>query len=309
MNKSLQIRWYKRIITVIALAYLLSGFYSTESGQTAMVLRFGKLVKLKTEPGISYSLPAPFEKIMKVRVKQVNKIMLESDRKSGVEDITGDENMIEVRAVINFDVKDPVQYLFNVGNPSEIIESVSKRYLSGELAQRAVDDIMTSEKSVLKIILKNKIQQKLDELHAGVRIISIEFTDIVPPSNVSHAFKAVSDAREKKQRIMKEAEGYANTVIPKSRGEAVSIISSANAYAKEIVDKATSDTSAFTALCHEYRQQPEITARLRYLESMQRIFNRAKIIIDSDPKNSIYYIDKDSKPDLNGKTPGGKREG
>lgn len=287
-------------IIALLLTYFATGIYSIESGQHALILRFGKVVGKATSPGINYHLPPPFEKVIKVHVRQVQKVLLKGKRGAVIESYTGDENLMLVRTVVNYDVKEPEKYLFNVCDARLIIESAGQMCLSEELAKLTVDDVMTTGKSVLRLVLKRKIQETLDELGVGVRVISVELTDIAPPQNVSKAFKAVSDAREKKQRIIKEAEGYANTVIPKARGEASSILSQAQAYAKEKTELAQAKTGAFNALYAEYIRKPEITARLRYLQTVQILFNRSQVMIDANPAQSTYYIGKDLKSKGNG---------
>ena len=284
------------ILIIICLAiYLGSGLYTLQSGQEAVVLRFGKEIAHASNPGINYHLPRPFEKVQRVHVRQVQKIMVEGGKNRGIEGFTGDENLLLVRAVINYDVKDLHAYLFNIAAQKPLIVSAAEMCMNEEMAGLAVDDIMTTGKSVLRLLLKSRIQAELDALQAGVRIISVELTDIAPPKNVSQAFKAVSDAREKKQRIIKESEGYANSIVPRARGEASSLISGAEAYREETLNLAHARTEAFTALNTEYRKNPSLTARLKYLEALQRIYQKCGVTIDADPANSTYYIGKDGK--------------
>ena len=289
-------KYYRLFLIIAAVAlglYLVTGFYTLQSGQEAVVLRFGQETALKKNPGINYHLPRPFERVQKVHVRQVQKVMVESGKGKGVEGFTGDENLLLVRSVINFDVRDLHSYLFNIADQPAVIIYASEMCLNEEIAGLSVDDIMTTGKSVLRLVLKDRIQAEMDALHAGVRIISVELTDIAPPNNVSQAFKSVSDAREKKQRIIKEAEGYANATVPRARGEAASIISGAQAYREEALNLAQARTEAFTALNTEYRKNPSLTAKLKYLETLQRIYQKCGVTIDSDPSNSTYYIGKD----------------
>ena len=277
---------------VIVLGYLASGVYSLQSGQHALILRFGKVVDEVTESGINYHLPAPFEKALKAHVRQVQKVQIQQRRGAGVEGFTGDENLILVRAAVNYDVKNLTGYLLNVQDAKSVIESAGRMCLSAELARMKVDDVMTIGKSILRLVLKDKIQKTLDSLNIGVRIISVELTDVAPPKNVSMAFKAVSDAREKKQRIIKESEGYANSIIPKARGQASSILSQANAYANETSNLAQARVEAFRVLNEEYTKNPNITARQRYLETLQNIYQKCRVMIDGNPSQSTYYIGK-----------------
>jgi len=280
------------IVILVLLGYFASGIYSLRSGQHALILRFGKVVDEVTASGINYHLPAPFEKAFKVHVRQVQKVQIQQQRGGGVEGFTGDENLLLIRAAVNYDVKNLTHYLLNVEEAKSVIESAGRMCLSAELTKMKVDDVMTVGKSVMRLVLKERIQETLDSLKLGVRVISVELTDIAPPKNVSMAFKAVSDAREKKQRIIKESEGYANSTIPKARGEAISIVYQAAAYASETLNLAQARVEAFKALKKEYANNPDITAKQRYLETLQRIYQKCKVMIDGSPSQSTYYIGK-----------------
>lgn len=277
-------------IVILTAAYLCTGIYSLQSGQNALVLRFGKVVTEVTDPGIHYHLPFPFEKVLKVRVSEVKKVSLKGDLEDSLEVLTGDENLIQVDAIINYDIKNLSHYLFNSQKPEELIVSVGQMFLSRELGKMMVDNVLTIGKSMLRLVMKEKIQQVLDKLKTGVRVISVELIDISPPSPVSPSFKAVSDSREKKHEIIKEAEGYANSVIPRARGKAGSELIQAEAYAKETIDFANGAVNAFDLLLDEYRENPGITLQLRYLETMKKIFSKVQLNIDANPSNSIYYI-------------------
>ena len=124
----------------------------------------------------------------------------------------------------------------------------------------------------------------------GIRIISVELTDISPPESVSDAFMSVSNARVKKQEIIKDAEGYANSIIPKARGDATTLISKAAAYSKETITSAEGSVSVFEEMLEEYERNPEITLNIKMLETMKVILNKSMVKIDTNPSRSIYYI-------------------
>jgi len=286
---------------LLIIIYLATGVYSVQNGQHALILRFGEVVDEISNPGLNYHLPAPIEKAVKAHIQQVRKVQIQDDKGFGIKALTGDENLILVRAVINYDINCLSNYFFNMVKVEPVIVSVVQMCICEESAKMTVDDIMTKEKSVLRLTLKGKIQEELEGLEVGVRVISIELTDISPPQNVSDAFKAVSNAREKKQRIIKEAEGYVNLVVPQARGKANSIISQAEAYAKETQSISLAKVKAFDAVLKEYKRNPLITPKLKYLETLEKILKECQIIIEDNPSQSTYYIgeppDDAAKPD------------
>ena len=149
---------------------------------------------------------------------------------------------------------------------------------------------MTTGKSLLRLLVKERLQEISDDMELGIRVISVELTEISPPESVSDAFMSVSNARVKKQEIIKDAEGYANAIIPKARGDATTLTSKAEAYSKEIIANAEGSVSAFEEMLKEYERNPEITLSLKMLETMKTILSKSKVKIDTNPSRSIYYI-------------------
>ncbi len=290
------------ISLILVLLFVLTGIYSIKSGEHALIIRFGEISKEITSSGIHFHLPYPMEKVVKVFMSEVKKIYIvdslenieqyEDPKENSVEMLTGDENLIMINAIVNFDITSLEKYLYNAKNPQKIIESVGKKCLRLQLGKMKVDDVLSSGKSQLRLILKKNMQKTLNELTIGVRIISIDFIDVSPPPSVSPSFKAVSDTREKKQEIIKSAEGYANSIIPKARGKASSILTKAEGYAREVIDHAKGFSKAYLSILQEYKKSPKMTRRLRYLETIKLIFSKVKFSIDPDASKSVYYIKK-----------------
>jgi len=277
-------------ILMLLLIYLASGIYSLENGQHGIVLRFGRIVDSVSTSGIHYRFPFPIEKTLKLHLSKVQRMAVYDEKAISQDRITGDENLAVVQAMISFDIKQPADYLFNISNVESLLKTTSQYCMSRELANITVEDAMTSGKTILQVTLKQNVQKILDRLHTGVRIITFELTDISPPSGVSAAFIAVSGARVKKQEIIKNAEGYANAKLPAARGEIVSILTKAEASARETVTLANGRVSAFNKLAKEYHRNPSIIANQKYLETIRTIAAKATISLDTNPLQTIFYL-------------------
>lgn len=279
-------------IFLVFVIYLLSGTYSLENGQRALVVRFGKVVKEVSDSGIHYSLPWPVEKKIKVYASKVQTLSIKEKLDEKLERLTGDENLIVVNALISYDIKNLFNYIFKCEDVENTLRSIGQMCLTRELTRMTVDDVMTTGKSLLRLVVKEGLQETSDIMGLGIRIISVELTDISPPGSVSDAFNSVSNARVKKQEIIKDAEGYANSILPKARGEASTLISKAEAYSKETISSAEGSVSAFNEMLEEYNRKPEITMNIKMLETMKVILNRSSVKIDTNPSKSVYYIDE-----------------
>ena len=131
------------IILLFAL-YLMSGIYSLENGQKALVVRFGKVVKEVSDSGIHYSLPWLVDKTTKVYTSEVQTISIREKLDKKLERLTGDENLIVVNALISYDIKDLFNYIYKCNDVKKALQSVGQMCLSRELTRMTVDDVMTT---------------------------------------------------------------------------------------------------------------------------------------------------------------------
>ena len=92
-----------------------------------------------------------------------------------------------------------------------------------------------------------------------------------PPQQVIDAFKDVASAKEDKNRMINEAEGYRNDVIPKARGEAQAMIREAEGFRESRIKRAEGDVAKFKAILKEYSKAKDVTRERLYLEAMEEI--------------------------------------
>ena len=92
-----------------------------------------------------------------------------------------------------------------------------------------------------------------------------------PPEQVADSFKDVVRAREDKERMINEAQGYRNAVIPEARGQAAQIVRVSEGYREEKIKRAEGDAKRFLQQYAEYKKAPDITRKRIYLETMEEI--------------------------------------
>lgn len=92
-------------------------------------------------------------------------------------------------------------------------------------------------------------------------------------------------------RLIRDAEGYYNAIIPQTRGQAAQIVAQAEAYSAQKVNMAKGDALRFESQLKEYIKAPEITKKRLYLETMEIILGKVdKTIIDSDSLSSLVPL-------------------
>lgn len=288
----------------------LTGFYSVTEGNLGVVTRFGKFTTT-TQAGLNWHIPAPIESVEIVNVKQQRFIEIGYRGVSGAEQgassvpkealmLTADENIIDVRLAVQYQVSDAQAFLFNLVNPTATLKQVTESVQRGVVGSSPMDFVLTKGRTEIAAKIKQEIQDVMDSYDAGIMIIGVNLQDAQPPKDVQDAFMDAVKANGDKERLINEAQAYFNDVIPKAAGAAARKILEAQGYQEQVVAQATGETSRFTQLLAEYVKAPEIMRKRIYIESLEAVFTEANttlINIKEGANNMIYLpIDKMVQP-------------
>jgi len=309
------------IAGAIFLLWLASGIYVVQPSEQGIVLLFGRVVA-NTGPGLNYRLPWPIEVLYKPNVQTINQTTIgyrsssESSDENQAGDIpdeslmlTGDENIVDVNFTVNWRIKDAAAYLFNVdnGRGNETIKAVAESAMREIVGQNQIEPIMTSNREVIQIAVRDLMQKTLDYYNAGVFVTGVQMQKVEPPEDVRGAYLDVQKALADQDRMRNEAEAYANKIIPQARGKAAHIVQDAEAYRQQVIANATGEAKRFLAVLAEYRKAPEVTRRRMYLETMTSVLGPMnKVIVDDSAKGVIPYFQLPNM--LKQQTPAGQKQ-
>ena len=195
---------------------------------------------------------------------------------------TGDENILEIRMNIQYQIRDASDYLFNMNSPDTLVPVATRVAVTEFFGQMPVEDLLTVAKSQIQKRIAQKAQSMLDEYGTGLYIVNVNLQEVNPPKDVAEAFRDVSSAREEREERINKAQGYWNSVIPEARGNAHKLISDAEGYNQEVINQSRGDADKFLAMLDEYRRAKNVTAYRLYLETIEKILAQAhKFIVDS----------------------------
>ena len=264
-----------------------SSFYTIDPGEIGVIQRFGKLSSY-SDPGLHLKIPV-IDKLTVVDVEKVRRIEIgfRSDRSriSIVQEslmITKDENIVDAQAIIQWKIKDPGNYLFKVWNVESTIKSTAEVALRSSMGVTNIDDALTTGRDLIQSNTRAFLQKLLDSYSSGVAITDVKLQIVDPPEEVKDAFNEVVRAKEDKEKLINNAKGYFEDVIPKARGEAEKMIRQSEAYREQRISKAEGDVARFNQIYSEYRKDKETTKTRIYLEKMESILQRPKKVIGTD---------------------------
>ncbi len=283
--------------------WLLSGFYIVDEGNRGVETRFGRYVTT-TQPGLNWHFPAPIEQVDVVNISQQR--ILEVGYRSGGRQqalgsvprealmLTKDENIIDVRIAVQYKVKDAKDFLFNVRNPAATLKQVTESVERGVIGQSTMDFVLTEGRSEIVAQMEKEIQEIMDSYDSGIVVTSVNLQDAQPPEQVQGAFEDAIKAREDQQRLINEAEAYANGVVPIARGNAARLIQEAEGYKAKVVASAEGEGKRFLSLLTEYKKAPEVTRTRLYIDAMESVLSKTKtVMVDVKGSNNLLYLPLD----------------
>lgn len=314
------------LIIVALIGWSMTGFYKVDASEVGVVLRFGKFHRYEPE-GLRYHLPSPLEKVVIVKRTVINTIEIgfrgnatidrsfqnkyvnlgsSNDAQYSGESlmITGDTNIADVSFAVQWRIKDPKDYLFNVDKPESTIKSVAESAMREVIGRSFFAEAMTTKRAQIENEVQDIIQKILDSYGSGVEIYAVNLNDVQNPKPVMPAFLDVETAKQDKETLINQAKSYENDIIPKARGNAQKVIQEAEAYKEQVISVAKGEASRFASVYNEYAKAKDITRRRIYIETMQDILaGTDKVIIDNNggvvpylPVNDMLKSKKNNNP-------------
>ncbi len=281
---------------ILLFLWLLSGFYTISPEEQGVVLRFGKYTSISS-PGLNYHIPVPIEKVIKVPVTTTRNVEVgfrtqssESIRNVDEESLmlTGDENIVDINFVVQWFVSDAAQYVFNIRNPEKNIKDSAESVMREVIGKTNIDFALAEGRDQVRQEAQESLQKILDRNNSGITVSSLLLQKSDPPPAVIDDFKDVQRARADQERLINEAQAYANRIVPEAKGEASKIRESAEAYKKEVIAVADGASKRFLSVYNEYKVAKDVTRRRIYLETMEKVMqNMNKVIIDNDGGSGV----------------------
>lgn len=296
------------ILLMLGLLMLPSLFFQADPDEDAVVLRFGKFIRIEG-PGLHLKIPFGIETVTKVKTRAILKeefgfstiragVRTEYDRSNASyydkESImlTGDLNVADVEWIVQYRIKDAKDYLFNVRNVEANVRVLSESVMRHIVGDREVNEVLTYGRSEIEGSAGQALQQIMDEYRSGIDIVTIKLQDVNPPDRVKPSFNEVNEAKQDSDRLVNEALQAYNKVIPEARGKAEQTLSIAQGYAINRINQAKGDAVAFLKLEQEYARAPSVTRKRLYLETMGKIIAKVEkvYVVDPDLKSLVPLI-------------------
>ena len=293
--------WLVPAVLLLFLVY--TSVYTVQAESQGVVLRFGKYIKT-VEPGLRFKLPFGIDQVSIIPVRRqlkqefgfgsegaTNPIQFSTEQKEERSMVTGDLNSATVEWVIQYRIRDPKLYLFQVREPGQTLRDLSESVMRTVVGDRTVDEVITIGRQEIEVDALAQLQELVDQYELGMSIDQVQLKNVDPPLPVQPSFNEVNQSQQEREQMVNVANGEYNKEVPRARGEAKQKIQAAEGYALKRVNEAEGDVSRFNAVFSEYSKAPGVTKRRIYIETMRDVLPALgrKIIID-DEVNQILPL-------------------
>jgi membrane protease subunit HflK len=171
------------------------------------------------------------------------------------------------------------------------------------VGENTIDYTMTSGRMEIQQKVQKYLQRLLDTYNTGLLVTQARLLVVDPPAQVQDAFHDVVRAWEDRERLIREAEGYGEDILPKARGMAQQEIRQAEAFKAQRVIRAKGDAQRFDRVLAEYIKAPEVTRERLYLESAEKFLpDTKKFIMEGGDSRVLPLLPLTQPP-----APAGKR--
>ncbi len=262
-----------------------TSLYTVRPEEQSVELFLGEFSQIGN-PGLNFApWPVTTYEIVPVTREQSEDIGLGRSGSPGGDGLmlTTDEAIVDIDFQVVWNINDPAAFLFNLRDGPQTVRAVSESAMREIVAGSQLAPLLNRDRAATAQRAEELIQSTLDSYEAGINVVRVNLRKADPPAEVIDSFRDVQAAEQERDRLEREADGYANRILAEARGQAAQVLEEAEAYRALVVNEASGEASRFSAVLDEYLLAPEVTRRRLYIETLERVLGDVdKVILDEN---------------------------
>lgn len=230
-----------------------------------------------------------------------------------------DYNIVHSKWQLTYQIDDPERFFKNIlvddVKPDETYFDVATRSVTpllkdllesavvSTMVNYTIDEAISSKESIPADV-KKLMQDMLDDINSGIKVVSVYLTDVTWPRQVDDAFLDSIKARNTQEKTVTDARAYAENTISAAAGpvaenlfnalhddsisekekevlwsevagQAQKILATARAYRTKVVETTRANADYLERLLPEYRKHPKLVLQRIYLDAVEQVLNDA----------------------------------
>ena len=248
------------IMAIVGLWIAVTSVHFVQPREQGLVTWFGGKYSRTLQPGTNITLPWPIQEVAVENVSEIRSAPIGSGGENLI--LTGDQNLVDLSYLVRWNIKDLVQYNFELDDPQESLREVGEAAMRAAVAETDLDTILSGAgREQVETRVRRRMQDILDAYGSGIAVQGVEIARTEAPQQVIEAFNDVLASRQDAERNLNEARRYEQQLLAQAQGGA----------------------AEFNEIYEQYRLAPEVTRRRLYYETMESVLaNTDKTIIEAD---------------------------
>jgi len=252
------------ILIVFVVIYVFRAVRIVQQHEKGLVETLGQYTRT-VDSGLTIIFP-PFQRLRKVDMREQVIDVPPQDV------ITKDNVMVNVDAVIYFQITDPFKVVYNISNFALASMKLAQTNLRNLIGDLELDQTLTSREKI-----NTQLRMVLDEATDkwGVKVTRVEIQKIDPPKDITDAMSRQMKAERDKRANILEAEGLRQAAILKAEGSKLSAILEAEGKSEAIKKVADAEKyrieMVYNAI-HSGRPTNDLIA-IKYMETLEKVAN------------------------------------
>jgi len=300
----------------VLVGWVSQGVYRLELGESAVILRLGRLDRIQSVEGLQFHWPPPLEYHEIVNTSGLrtesfgaNPTLSTPGRPADAEDReiamqikrdaiqTADSNIVNVDYELQYEVDDAFAFAFGMADAASILHDATEAAVREVIGKRTIDAVLSQDRGEIERDASELLEELLGSyfedvgLRPAFEIAAINLQKPQAPEPVREAFADVVSAGQDDKRALSEAEGDAREIIERAAAEAAEIREAAEAYRQARIIEARGESARFESLLVEYLGAPEVTRRRLYLETLEEILPGVeKLVVEPNTVNMLPML-------------------
>lgn len=287
MNRSLSVVFAVGVACAAAAAMTI---FTVDQRQAAIILQFGEVKQVITDPGLSFKWPL----IQNVRI--FDRRILTYDSPEPERFITAEKKPVLVDSFIKWKIADVQQYYVSVRGDEQLARTrLAQTVNSGlreEFGKRTVHDVVSGERDDIM----NEVRRKADaELRTmGVQIVDVRLKRVDLPPEVSESVYRRMETERKRVANELRSQGFAEAEKIRADADRQREVIVAEAYRDGQKVKGEGDAKAAAIYGRAFSENAEFYAFYRSLEAYRTSFRSKTDVLVVEPNNDFFKYMKSS---------------
>ncbi len=326
------------LVLVQVLVLLLSTcFVFIETGEEALLERFGRPVEGREVlgAGLHLKFPFPIDRVHRFRTEQIQSFTIgaekadEHEAKTVVWSVAHEKeenmlvasretasnvstnnasgkksppvNLLSVSIPVQYQITNLAAWAYNNEGGETLLTNLAQSEVVRYLVSSDIIELMSRGRAEAANVLREHIQTAANERKLGVNIVFVGLEDIHPPVAVASEYERVVGAIQTRIATNLAAQAFSIETNALARADAFKRLRAAEADRKNVEVTALARIALFTNQLPAFRAAPQVYAQRRYLEALARgSKNARKYVIATTNTQDVISINLEEKlrPDL-----------